>query len=182
MPEYLVAASYAGVLGAWVLQWARARRNRSDAGRVMNPAYKAGALLEAASFAILAFSPAGTPAASLQWGAAALAVASAVFGIAAGHHLGSHFRVQAVVTAEHRLIVSGPYSVVRHPIYASLTGFLLAGAVLTARWLGLALALPVFFAGTEIRVRAEDKILRQRFGEEFERYAARVPAYLPGMR
>jgi protein-S-isoprenylcysteine O-methyltransferase Ste14 len=36
--------------------------------------------------------------------------------------------------------------------------------------------------GTEIRVRAEEKLLATRFGEEFTRYKATTPAYFPFLR
>jgi len=37
----------------------------------------------------------------------------------------------------------------------------------------------LFFIGTEVRVRTEEKLLATRFGEEFESYKREVPAYLP---
>ena len=43
-------------------------------------------------------------------------------------------------------------------------------------WVAGALA---FIVGTEIRVRAEDRLLEQRFGLEFRNYRSRVPAYIP---
>ena len=40
----------------------------------------------------------------------------------------------------------------------------------------------VFLAGTEIRVRAEDRLLEERFQELFRAYRDRVPAYIPFIR
>jgi protein-S-isoprenylcysteine O-methyltransferase Ste14 len=37
-------------------------------------------------------------------------------------------------------------------------------------------------AGTEVRVRIEDRLLASRFGAELESYRARVPAYIPFLR
>jgi protein-S-isoprenylcysteine O-methyltransferase Ste14 len=47
-------------------------------------------------------------------------------------------------------------------------------------WAGVALAL--FIAGTEIRVHTEDKLMAARFGDEFVKYRAKVPAYVPFVR
>jgi protein-S-isoprenylcysteine O-methyltransferase Ste14 len=166
----------------WSLQWLRARRERNESGRIVNPAFRTGALLEFAAFGIVGLLPGAPASDGMQWTGASIALAAAAFGILAGQHLGSQFRVQAVVTDAHRLITSGPYAVVRHPIYASLIGLLAGGALVTGKIVGLAVAMPVFLIGTEIRVRAEDAILRNRFGAEFDRYAARVSAYLPPIR
>jgi protein-S-isoprenylcysteine O-methyltransferase Ste14 len=40
-------------------------------------------------------------------------------------------------------------------------------------------ALLFFIVGTEIRVRAEDRLLASHFGEEFTAYRSRVRAYIP---
>jgi protein-S-isoprenylcysteine O-methyltransferase Ste14 len=45
-----------------------------------------------------------------------------------------------------------------------------------------ALALALFLAGTEIRVRVEDRLLASRFGEEFAEYRKTTRAYVPGVR
>ena len=39
-----------------------------------------------------------------------------------------------------------------------------------------------YIAGTEIRVRAEDRLLAERFKDAFVAYRSRVRAYIPGLR
>lgn len=97
-------------------------------------------------------------------------------------HLGRQFRIQAGLYHDHQLVRSGPYAVVRHPIYASLLALTLATGLLRAPWPWLLAATAVFLAGTEIRVRTEDRLLASRFGAEFAEYQKRVPAYLPFVR
>jgi protein-S-isoprenylcysteine O-methyltransferase Ste14 len=93
--------------------------------------------------------------------------------------LGRQWRIDAGLNADHELVMAGPYAWVRHPIYTSMlclslgTGFMLAPLLL------LALSLVVFMAGTQIRVRIEDKLLASRFGDPFREYQRRVPAYVP---
>ena len=85
-------------------------------------------------------------------------------------HLGRQFRVQAGLYEDHQLVRTGPYGFVRHPIYTSFMGMLLFTILLITRLEWAPLCLILFIAGTEIRVRTEDKLLASRFGDEFRRY------------
>jgi len=49
-------------------------------------------------------------------------------------------------------------------------------------WPMFVAAVIVFILGTEIRVRAEDGLLAERFRESFTAYRSRVPAYIPFIR
>jgi protein-S-isoprenylcysteine O-methyltransferase Ste14 len=96
--------------------------------------------------------------------------------------LGKQWRFDAALNTDHELVQSGAYRVVRHPIYASMFAMMLGtGFLITRLWL-LAAAIAFFVAGTEVRIRVEDALLASRFGERFEEYRRRVPAYVPFMR
>jgi protein-S-isoprenylcysteine O-methyltransferase Ste14 len=112
----------------------------------------------------------------------ALAPVGAVFGWLSVRHLGKQLRVLAGLYADHELIRTGPYAIVRHPVYASLFLMMLASGLLFARWPMLLLSIVLYIAGTEIRIHAEEGLLRQRFGKAFEQYQRSVPAYLPFVR
>ena len=60
-------------------------------------------------------------------------------------------------------------------------GMLLATGLAAGRWIPLALAIALFAVGTFIRVRTEERLLREAFGQEFDDYARRVKALLPGI-
>jgi protein-S-isoprenylcysteine O-methyltransferase Ste14 len=112
----------------------------------------------------------------------ALAPVGTVFGWLAVRHLGKQLRILAGLYPDHELIRTGPYAIVRHPVYASLFLMMLATGLLLARWPMLLLGTALYIAGTEIRIRVEEGLLRARFGEEFEAYRRMVPAYLPFLR
>lgn len=97
-------------------------------------------------------------------------------------HLGRQFRIQAGLYEDHRLVRTGPYAIVRHPIYSSMLALLLAMVLAMTQplWIGITLAL--YIVGTEIRVRTEDRLLASRFPQEFAEYTAKVPAYVPFVR
>ncbi|MBV8808018.1 MAG: isoprenylcysteine carboxylmethyltransferase family protein [Acidobacteriaceae bacterium] len=96
--------------------------------------------------------------------------------------LGRHLRFDAALSADHQLVRSGPYRLMRHPIYSSMLCVLLGtGLMITPLWL-LLLAVPLFVAGTEIRVRVEDNLLASHFGDQFQDYKRNVSAYIPLVR
>jgi len=111
-----------------------------------------------------------------------VAPASAVLGWAAARHLGKQWRFEAALSENHELVQSGPYSWVRHPIYASMLGLLLATGLVWTWWPMQVAGLLFFLIGTEVRVRAEDRLLSERFGSSFAAYRSRVPAYIPFLR
>jgi protein-S-isoprenylcysteine O-methyltransferase Ste14 len=95
--------------------------------------------------------------------------------------LGKEWSLTARLIEGHKLATSGPYAYVRHPIYAGLLGMLVATGLAVSHWISLLAALLIFFIGTVIRVRSEDRLLREAFGEQFENYAQRVSAIVPGL-
>ena len=117
----------------------------------------------------------------LEIAAAATAIASVVLVIAALKTLGKEWSLTARVVTGHKLATEGPYRLVRHPIYTGMLGMLLATGIAVSYWPALLIALFVFFIGTMIRIRSEERLLRETFGAEFEAYTQRVPALLPGM-
>lgn len=93
--------------------------------------------------------------------------------------LGRQWRIDAALGADHELVRSGPYRVVRHPIYTSMLCLILATGVLTVSLPLLGASVAVFLIGTEIRVRVEDALLASRFGEKFNDYRTTTRRYIP---
>ena len=93
--------------------------------------------------------------------------------------LAGQLRVDAALGADHHLVRSGPYSLVRNPIYTSMLLVDGATAIVVTPWKLFLIALVLFVVGTEIRVRTEEKLLATRFGEEFQEYKVKVRSYVP---
>ena len=96
--------------------------------------------------------------------------------------LGKQWRIQAGLYSDHELVRTGPYGVVRHPIYVALLGMLIGTGLVVSWWPIVVLAGSLFVAGMEIRIHAEDALLADRFGEAYEKYRATVAAYIPFLR
>jgi len=185
-----VMLCWAVFCGSLVTHHVRVRRQRGAEtpeqrqGELRAPVSMLGLLIEGIGLAMVFWKPRPLEHVSAIAAVAAvlLAAGSSALLCAALRHLGLQWRIKAVVTRDHQLVTTGPYSKVRHPVLLAFFGLTLAtGLVLTPRARLLAAVL-LFLAGTEIRVRAEDGILRRRFGEAFETYRSRVPAYLPFLR
>lgn len=100
----------------------------------------------------------------------------------ATRELGKQWRYEAALSADHELIRTGPYRFIRHPIYTSMFGMLMATGAAYTWWPMWVAGTIVFVIGTEIRVRAEDRLLAARFQKEFEAYREQVRAYIPLIR
>ena len=109
----------------------------------------------------------------------AISAASVWISIDAVRTLGKQWSYQARLVEGHKLIVSGPYRFVRHPIYTGMFGKLLATGLAVSHWIVLVPAVLIFAIGTAIRIRSEEKLLRGAFGDDFAAYARYVPAVFP---
>jgi protein-S-isoprenylcysteine O-methyltransferase Ste14 len=101
------------------------------------------------------------------------------FCYAAARTLDKQWALVARVVEGHELMMQGPYAVVRNPIYLAMLGMLIASGLATTRWQVLLAAIVIFQIGTAIRIRSEERILREAFGMKFDEYVRRVPAFLP---
>jgi len=131
------------------------------------------------------FSPVRPASPVVEWGLAVLTVAIAVASTwlvnAAARRLGKQWALAARLVEDHTLIQDGPYRFVRNPIYAGMFGMLVATGLAVTQWIPLVIAIVLFAAGTYIRVRSEERLLREAFGSEFEAYARHVAALIPGI-
>jgi protein-S-isoprenylcysteine O-methyltransferase Ste14 len=100
----------------------------------------------------------------------------------AAHELGKQWRYEAAISEDHELIRTGPYRWIRHPIYASMLGMVLATLAAWTWWPMAVGSLAFFLAGTEIRVRAEERLLAERFGANFAEYRKNTHAFIPFLR
>lgn len=76
----------------------------------------------------------------------------------------------------HRLITTGCYARVRHPLYLLSTLFLILNPVMTVKWLLLTLFSVTYFI---IGGLIEERRLLKEFGEEYREYRQQVPFMLP---
>ncbi len=176
----LVTICWFALVAGFVLRKRPPRAREVKRGR----AWGSGLLLQGLSIVIVMATlrpPSAKALLPLDVFAVALAAASVWLMIAAERALGRQFAYQARLVEGHELITTGPYRYVRHPIYTAFFGLILATALAGSRWFAVPLFIPFYAAGTAIRIRSEENLLRAEFGESFESYARRTSAVLPGL-
>jgi protein-S-isoprenylcysteine O-methyltransferase Ste14 len=112
------------------------------------------------------------------WSGAAITAAGLLFSVWARLHLGKNWSQAVTVKEGHELITSGPYAVVRHPIYTGLLLGFLGSAVARGEWRGI-LAVALVFAALWFKLRLEEKWMRAQFGESYGAYSRKVAALVP---
>jgi protein-S-isoprenylcysteine O-methyltransferase Ste14 len=94
-------------------------------------------------------------------------------------HIRGLYSGHVEVQSDHRLVQSGPYRFIRHPGY---TGFLLLALGVTVGYsslVGLA-AIPVLLLpGLAYRMKVEERLLTEEFGDEYRAYALKTRQLIP---
>ncbi|HEY1393495.1 MAG TPA: isoprenylcysteine carboxylmethyltransferase family protein [Methylibium sp.] len=94
-------------------------------------------------------------------------------------HLRS-WRLRAKLDVGHRLATSGPFRLMRHPIYMGLDLLALGTAVWIPSLLCWA-AFALVALGGDLRARAEERLLERSFGPAYRDYCARTRRFVPGI-
>ncbi len=114
----------------------------------------------------------------IEYAGVLLAAVGVGFAIWARAHLGKYWSGDVTIRQEHRLIRSGPYRFIRHPIY---TGMLLAliGSVLVIGEYRALLGFAVILLGFVKKARKEESFLKIQFGPDFEEHKRHTGFFLP---
>jgi protein-S-isoprenylcysteine O-methyltransferase Ste14 len=179
MPAYAYVIIVAGIV-IWFYPFVPAHQKTGPAS-VVNRRSRWGMLLQFLAFTLLWQGRFWTRSLPLwrEFASILLFVLASVLSWSSSRALAGQLRADAALGADHQLVRSGPYSLVRNPIYLSMLLVICAIAIVVTPWTLFFAALAVFVVGTEIRVRREERLLASHFGEEFTNYKRSTPAYIP---
>lgn len=94
--------------------------------------------------------------------------------------LGHRFSGLVAIQPGHRLVTSGIYGVIRHPSYLGLLVSSLGWGLAFRSAVGVLLA-ALMIPPLLSRIRAEERLLANEFGDEYEAYRARTSRLIPGI-
>jgi len=173
---------------AWIAYWAFAARAVKQTERIEDARSRLSHRLPLLAGAVIMTVPRllGTqleavfipPTSAWQAVAIALVALGLGFSVWARLWLGRNWSSMVTVKREHELIRSGPYALVRHPIYSGLLLALAGSALMLGNWRAL-IGFALIVAALLRKLAIEERFMREQFGETYAHYRAEVAALIP---
>src|SRR2546426_8451584 len=95
--------------------------------------------------------------------------------------LGTNWSITLEVREQHRLITQGVYRRIRHPMSSALVLYGVAHALVIPNWVAGPSNLVAFAVLFALRVRPEERMMLEQFGDEYTAYMARTKRLVPGV-
>ena len=95
--------------------------------------------------------------------------------------LGTNWSITLEVREQHRLVTQGVYRRVRHPMYSALLLHSIGQALVLPNWVAGPSYLVPFVILFAFRVRAEEGLMLEQFGDEYAAYSKRTERLVPGI-
>jgi len=116
---------------------------------------------------------------AVRWIGLALVIAGPAFSYWSAATLGRHFDLDVEVHGGHEIVASGPYRIVRHPVYLGLAIHFIGACLATGNGPLIAGTVAITFPALYLRARTEEGLLRKSLGPEYDAYARHVPMLVP---
>lgn len=95
--------------------------------------------------------------------------------------LGENWSKTLEIRENHRLITTGVYRTIRHPMYTAIFLFVIAQALLLPNWLAGPSGMVAFGLMYALRVGPEERMMIEAFGDEYRDYMRRTKRLIPGV-
>jgi protein-S-isoprenylcysteine O-methyltransferase Ste14 len=109
-----------------------------------------------------------------------LAAVGLGFSIWARVYLGSNWSPMAMLKKDQTLVKTGPYALVRNPMYLGLTVAMIGTGIVFGGYRAL-ISIACMLLFSWLRINGEEKLMSDQFGEEYARYKKEVKAFIPGI-
>lgn len=117
----------------------------------------------------------------LRWSGVGIVVIALALLIWVHQTLSTSFSGTLEIRERHKLITTGPYRRVRHPMYTAIFLWALGTSLITSNWFNFLfpLAFALFFI---LRAPNEEKMMVETFGDEYRAYMKQTGCFLPRLR
>src|SRR6476619_491086 len=95
--------------------------------------------------------------------------------------LGANWSITLEVREQHRLITHGVYRRIRHPMYLALLLYSIGLSLVIPNWVAGPSNLIAFAILCALRIRAEERMMVEEFGDEYAAYSAQTKRLIPGV-
>jgi protein-S-isoprenylcysteine O-methyltransferase Ste14 len=95
--------------------------------------------------------------------------------------LGINWSISLEIRKGHQLVTRGVYQRIRHPMYMSILLLALAQAFLLPNWIAGPLCLPAFLLMFALRLGPEERMMLERFGDQYGAYVKRTKRLIPSV-
>jgi protein-S-isoprenylcysteine O-methyltransferase Ste14 len=173
---------------AWAFYWWLSSRDVKETTRReplvsralhLGPMFLAAAILWSPRLNILGLETRFVPWAPwLFWLGVGVTCGGLAFAVWARRTIGRNWSAIVTLKQDHELVTSGPYALVRHPIYTGLLFGFLGSAIALGQGRGL-LAVAIFYLAALRKYRMEERWMHERFGVAYDAYRAHVKALVP---
>ena len=118
---------------------------------------------------------------AIGWLLAGLVICGFLFTWWARIYLGQLWSSSVTRKEHHHIVDTGPYAIVRHPIYTGLLVAIVATMLMRLTIVTLT-GSGLIATGIYVKARVEEEFLRQQLGDSYDAYARRVPMLVPFLR
>jgi protein-S-isoprenylcysteine O-methyltransferase Ste14 len=118
---------------------------------------------------------------ALAWAGAAVFTAALWLFRRTHKELGRNWSVTLEVRDQHALVTSGVYSRIRHPMYLAFWLWAVAQALLLPNWVAGLSGLAGFGTLFFLRIRREERMMEEVFGDQYRSYVSRTRRIIPGL-
>ena len=95
--------------------------------------------------------------------------------------LGTNWSISLEIRQKHQLVTRGVYQRIRHPMYTAIFLLALAQAFLLSNWIAGPLCLLAFLLTLALRLRPEERMMLETFGNDYDAYVKRTNRLIPNV-
>jgi protein-S-isoprenylcysteine O-methyltransferase Ste14 len=107
-----------------------------------------------------------------------ISIIGAIIACTSRFMLGKNWSLSVQKKEDHQLVQNGIYKIVRHPIYTGLLLLFIGNAIIVGDYRAI-IAVIIVFVSFWLKLKKEEKLLTETFGNQYTEYKKRTKALIP---